>query len=547
MEEWLETVKKLDRWGVDVMMDGTFNHCAPDAIMGEGAKLIGLGKFADQKISEVRPQWFSKKGSPGQPASNSQEISNAPDRFDFPPWTDVIDFHYGSYKELVKERPDRHPVTGLKPPGKSNFSYMKGYDEFEGHTTYTRELWEYMSNYPRYWIIATGHPEGTPATKSHLGIDGLRCDFAQGMPSQFWEYCINKTRQLKWDFIFMAESLDGIWRTSDGRPVGVGYRSARHFDVMNENIVFYWRDQFFGYPLFPQVAGGGRHSTWQTREAYASRDEDMDGAVLLNNLVNHDEIYPHNDPMAIAYAYAQMAALPGAPMIFYGQEDGGQNSLDHYAFTQEKFGTIDPHSNFSLYENSMGKFIPNFKRYNDMRKIRLGGNSDKKREIRNFYSMVNNARMSSKALKSGNFVFLKKWGSSHDVVNHIFGVLRSDAPYEEGAEIIIALVNNDYIGNPEARGYLSLNLGRRGGKHYAGIDPQKTYNLFNLLSSPPNKPYWAQPKTGAEILSNPLEVGFPVDGEHAAYLHLKEVEAGGGATKQEPTDRSGRAEPPTEI
>ena len=36
------------------------------------------------------------------------------------------------------------------------------------------------------------------------GIDGLRCDFGQGLPPQLWEYIINRTRSFKWNFMFMA-------------------------------------------------------------------------------------------------------------------------------------------------------------------------------------------------------------------------------------------------------------------------------------------------------------------------------------------------------
>ncbi len=523
LTDWQKTVKKLDEWGVDVMMDGTFNHCAPDAIMGEGADLIGLSKLRGKKIADARPQWFSKKGSPREPAESPEQISDAPDRSDFPSWTDVIDFYYGSYGELTPDKPEVHPVTGMKPPSRAGFSHWNGYDFFQGHTKYTKELWEYMSNYPRYWIAKTGHPIGTPKRESHRGIDGLRCDFAQGMPAQFWEYTINKTRKLKWDFVFMAESLDGITGTPHGTPGGVGYRSSRHFDVMNESIVFYWRNHFFGYQLFPNRTPNGRYSTWWTREAYLSRDKAMDGVVLLNNLVNHDEIYPHNDPMAIAYAYAQMAALPGAPMIFYGQEYGGQNSLEHYAYTQAAFGPILPTSNFSKYERNLHKYIPNFKAYNDMVNIWGGGDLKAKEELRRFYGKVNNIRRQSPALRSGNFKFLTKWGSSYDIVDNVFAVIRCEKPYSSDGEVIIALVNNNHIANPNAMGFFSLNTGIRDKVAYSGIKVNNLYNLENLLSEPPGKLFWPAPKRGWEILSDSFSITFPIDGKHAAYYRLIDV------------------------
>lgn len=528
MREFQSVVKTLDSWGIAIMMDGTFNHCAPDAIMGEGAELIGLGQYKNDRISTVRPQWFSKKGFPGQAAKNSTELMRAPDRFDFSPWKDVVEFNYGVYEELVKRKPEKHPLTGMIRPSGEKFSHLLSGDTFYQHTPYTMELWEYMSNYPRYWISRTGHPVGTPKEKSHLGVDGIRCDFAQGLPSHFWEYCINKTRKLKWDFVFMAESLDGVWYDGDGRPVGVGYRSARQFDIMNENIVFYWRNQFFGYPASPSFHPEGSFSTWLTRDAYLSRWRDMDGALLLNNLVNHDEVFPHNDPLSIFHAYAQLAALPGVPMIFYGQEAGAQNCKVAYAFTEEKFGEILRQSNFSRYESNMGKVVPSFKSYNNMTQIwemmkdRREGEGGR---IRDLYGQVNNLRLNSDALRSEHCLFLTKWGAEADTVDHIFAVVRVSKPYstDDKRDVVLAFVNNNYLRSPDAGGFFSMNLPRKDGVHYAGIEVDKKYRLRNLLSGKESF-YKDSIISGETLLAEPLDIKFPLEGRHVAYFRLEEVD-----------------------
>ena len=95
---------------------------------------------------------------------------------------------------------------------------------------------------------------GTPASQVQKGIDGLRCDFAQGLPSEFWEYCINKTRGVKWNFVFMAESLDGYRTTNGSKRHGVGYRSARHFDVLLSDIAMPEED---GYSLIRRIRSAG--------------------------------------------------------------------------------------------------------------------------------------------------------------------------------------------------------------------------------------------------------------------------------------------------
>ncbi len=32
--------------------------------------------------------------------------------------------------------------------------------DFDGHDTYTRELWQYFTDYAAYWLEKTGHPAG---------------------------------------------------------------------------------------------------------------------------------------------------------------------------------------------------------------------------------------------------------------------------------------------------------------------------------------------------------------------------------------------------
>ncbi len=88
----------------------------------------------------------------------------------------------------------------------------------------------------QFWLTQKGYTRqpATRGTRCQRRDWGLRADFAQGLPPQAWEYIINRTRSRKWDFVFMAESLDGG---------AVTYRSNRHFDVLNENLIyaFHWR------------------------------------------------------------------------------------------------------------------------------------------------------------------------------------------------------------------------------------------------------------------------------------------------------------------
>jgi hypothetical protein len=530
LAEFQTFVSRLDNWGVDVMMDGTFNHSAPDVIMGQGAADLGFGYSPTAEIRDANHRWYAKEGFPAQQATGLSDIAIAPDRNDFGNWTDVREFYFGNYDALVKAKGTQNANKSY-PDNAHKFEFLVERDEFFGHTPETRQVWEYFAYYPIYWIEKSGHPRGTPKEQSHKGIDGLRCDFAQGLPSQFWEYCINKTRSVKWDFLFMAESLDGFREVAGSLRHGVGYRSARHFDILNENIVFYWRDNFFGYDPNGDNAGSvGKFSTGETFLAYDRRRRAFDNVTLLNNLVSHDEVFPHNDVWSLAYAYAQTAAMDGIPMILYGQEAGAQNSATGYAASTGIFGPINSARNFGKYELNFGKRIPNFKVYNNMKSIWDSRDLDNGLgwAVQNFYGAVNKVRAASPALKSQNVFFLNRLQQGGGFENGMFAIGKVQQPGVSASlqDVVFVFVNNNYRGITALAAAFDLNGTAPGGSaNYFGIERQKSYNIRDLVSANPAAFLWDKPKTGAELLDQGLYVGLPYQGKHAQFLKLVDVNA----------------------
>lgn len=528
MAEFRTFVGRLDGWGVDVMMDGTFNHSAPDVIMGQGAADLGFGYTPAAEIRDANHRWYAREGFPAQQASGRADIAIAPDRNDFGNWTDVREFYFGNYDTLVKAKGAQNPDKSY-PDNAHKFEFLLERDEFFGHNAETRQVWEYFAYYPIYWLEKTGHPRGTAKDDSWKGIDGLRCDFAQGLPSQFWEYCINKTRTVKWDFLFMAESLDGFREVGGGLRHGVGYRSARHFDILNENIVFYWRDSFFGYDPNGSNAGRpGNFSTGETFVAYDRRRRAFDNVALLNNLVSHDEILPHNDPWSLAYAYAQTATMDGIPMILYGQEAGLQNSATGYAASAALFGPINSARNFGKYELNFGKRIPNFKVYNNMKSLWESRDLDGGlgRGVQDFYGRVNRARAGSPALKSQNVYFLNRLQQGGGVDNNIFAVGKVQEPGVPAGrqDVVFVFVNNNHRGAPTPSAVFDLRGAVTGGTaNYFGIERGKSYNVRDLVAVDPDAFVWAAPRTGADLLDNGLYVGLPYQTKHAHFLKLVDV------------------------
>ena len=496
---------------VNVMLDGVFNHTSWDAEFGEMGVELGFCANKDVKIGSVKPGWFANWQDYGEPATYwstawSNDIATAPDRGDFGKWADVAELYYGKYSCLVRHNPD------------NNSDYLNEQDvfDFAGMSADTIDLWKYVGRYTEYWLAKTGHsltnrPGQTDANGiayDDYGIDGLRCDFGQGLPPQLWEYIINRTRSLKWNFMFMAETLDG------GVP---GYRSNRHFDILNENMVFQFTQAHVSDP------GTLRTQLENRRTAY-------NGGAILLNLTGHDEVLPWADPWVTASRYAMVSAVMGVPMAFYGQEQG----IGPYA------GTADKWTGFTDFELNFGKNIPHFKKWNQLRVWNEPPLDAASREMAQWHGRVNWARRNSPALQSPNQYFLTTGEGDN---GKIFAV----AKYEEagavrnGKDAVLAFALFVNAGDHSGA---SDTYSLKGCWDLLGLtnSPSVYYNVRNLASSLAEDYLWATPKSGADLYAGGVWVSFSSDsganiydnGAIVQYLKLDEVPAPGTATTNSP-------------
>lgn len=498
-------VAAADSEGVNLMPDAAFNHAAWDMELGGAA--LGSSKNGYQFWPDT---WMDAQGASGWAETDvvhdrelrvfsragdyrrraffynsffDNNIAPGPDRTDFKKWLDVVDIFYGRYAALVGAQ-DGSDASNPQNEG-DWFDYSS--NEFDGtdggaFDGFTRATWRYFAQYAPYWI-SQSRPigenrnslpsDGNAAARYAFdarGIDGLRCDFGQGIPPQAWEYIINVARSHKWSFVFMAESLDGG---------AVTYRSARHFDILNENIVFAVK----GIDPFSRRAS--LVSAYENRRAAYGQ-----GLVLLNT-VSHDEDN-YADPFAALANYLAHAAMDGAPMIFPGQEQGISTT----------FG-------YDLYERNVGKFIPHFKTWNSMMPAWSDtdfGNA----QLFGVYGAANRARESSPALRSSNRFFLTGEGGSQDA----FGV----AKYEEvGAspatsDVVLAFANLYRDADVSETFKLTPSLSAD-----MGLADGRTYNVKNIaaftdLEAGRNEDWlWGNPALGEGFTKGELEGdGFSV-------------------------------------
>lgn len=511
MVEFQNFVTKADNYSgsvgtINVMLDFVANHTAWDAVMGQGG--VNLG-YAGNTGERIPINWYSRKGNYGLPARwhnspTDTDIGVAPDRTDFGKWNDVAELNYGRYSALVQLQ-----------DGSQTGNYQNEDDLFDCGSLSPQviKLWRYLGYYPQYWLQQTGHSlsnsssSGTAAERlaaDNKGIDSLRCDFGQGLPNPLWEYIINRTRSKKWNFVFMAETLDGA------QP---GYRSNRVFDILNESMVFNFTQSHVNKEGDVQSALETRRSTYRS------------GAILLN-ITSHDEILPDNDAWLNATRYGAVSTVSGVPMIFYGQEQGIQN-----------YNTTNPtYDGFDSHEWNFEKYIPHFKKWN---RLRVWDSPPPfSTGMAQWYGRVNWARLNSPALKGLNQFYLDFRPNGTTPADNIFAVAKYQTPGASPAhqDVVLAFANLFVHGSGHGEALDTFDL--RGGAGdplwgYLGMvnSTARIYNVCNIASSNASARLWSTPRTGADLYGNGIYVNLgggtvnPIthDGELVQYLRLVDV------------------------
>jgi hypothetical protein len=290
-----EVVDQAQAAGLDVLIDVAFNHAGRDVVYGEGAVELGLctPHEADAWIREVRPSWCTRGNEVRdrqliphyrEPAPNGFGCAvYAPsDRLDEHIWDDAnVDWYFGDYSALGPKPLGRDPQGGAEDEQDLFYTDLSAAEE-------TGRLWSYFAHIVPYWLATTNGK-----------LAGIRADFAQGLPNQLWELLVNRARQARWDFVFLAEELD---------PPSVQYRLNKVFDVLTT----------LDHHLY-------RKSDLRMEELVGSLEGETrrfgPEAVVMHNGTSHDE-QGNPDKWAMVARYAVAASVYGAPMVFMGQPLG---------------------------------------------------------------------------------------------------------------------------------------------------------------------------------------------------------------------------------
>ena len=459
--------------GIDFFFDTIFNHTSWDAEIGrDPANPANPAGNPTAKIKDTLPQWYSRYVSTDLPcgeysynqslfqywlpATSSSQIGPAPaERSDFGKWPDVADLYWGTYPALYNPATDTDSYWDPNAAGAD-----------------VKRMVEYFAYFGKYWI-----------EKSGGALGGFRCDYAQGLPPQAWEYIINKTRQTKWDFIFMAESLDGG---------NVSKRAGRHVDIINQNWVW-------------QVLGAGGNTSGM-RGVIDGTKTDYGYAGIMRGLINHDQSAPA-DKWYTFSRYAVGAVVDGAPQMYQGQELG---YTDHWGFSQ--------------FRNQFDRWIPNILIWHNM--LTLWQNRDN--VLQGAYSRVNKGRQRNIASRLHDQWYLNRTGGA-GTHEQIFSVLKyegSKSGWDPAHQnVVLSFVN------------LTPWTGQSGTFNLAEVtaiylNPTRYYNIKNLCANDPDAYVWPAPgKTGQELINNGIYINMPADGNanpETAFVQMLKLEEHGG-------------------
>tara|TARA_B110000285_G_scaffold148512_2_gene165739 strand:- start:1212 stop:5102 length:3891 start_codon:yes stop_codon:yes gene_type:complete len=446
-------VTAADTKSVGIMLDSPFNHTSFDVELAQaGVDLFqpdGSSWSITDQIRNRDARFFSLDGNYGNRASSGANIAAGPDRFDFGKWNDVKDVFFGRYDALVEVdfEPERSSYTNEGDWFDVTDTDWTANDFLQGgqNRNTTRQVWKYFATYATHWLDKTrptgqnrnSSTEGGLTTEQRYawdaaGIDGLRCDFGQGLPSRAWEYMINVAREQKWNFVMMSESLDGG---------AVTYRSNRNFDILNENIVF------------PLKSATNKYSY---RDIFNDRRNAYGQALVLMNTASHDE-ENYDDPWEAVVRIAVTATNEGVAMVFPGQELG-----------------ITRTTGYTNYETNFGKQIAHFKKWNSMKPAWDDGNFGND-QLYPVLSGMLSARNNSPSLTSSNRWFLDGDGGNDQI--HAVAKYETANASPVTSDVVIAFTNLDRNNDKSDNFKIPAGLAP-----LLGLQDARTYNVKNIAA-----------------------------------------------------------------
>lgn len=350
MKELERLIQRTHKAGLKVIMDFIPNHVARQYFSdSKPAKVHNLGEKDDATKA------FS-------PTNNFYYILGQPLRTDF----DLAKESIHPYKEYPakatgNDRFDAHPnASDWYETIKLNYGidYLNGRSQ---HFTPRPDTWDKMTEILLFW--------------ARKGVDGFRCDMAEMVPCEFWQYATAEVKAKYPDLIFIAEIYNpGAYRD---------FLSRGGFDYLYDKVGLY--DTLRSITC-DRASAACITNCWQSLNDILPH--------MLYFLENHDEqriasSFYANDARKAFPALVVAACMNTNPFMVYSGQELGERGMD-----SEGFSGLDGRTTIFDYWSPASQ-----------RKLFEGEHSFSpyEREIYGYYQRILSLQHSEEALNQGNF------------------------------------------------------------------------------------------------------------------------------------------------
>lgn len=209
-------------------------------------------------------------------------------------------------------------------------------------------------------------------------IDGFRCDMAEMVPVEFWEWAIPLVKK-DYPVIFIAE----VYNPAEYR----NYIFNGHFDYLYDKVGLY---DTLRAVICGQAPASNIPACWQSLEGIQSH--------MLNFLENHDEQrlasdFFAKDPSAGISGLIVSALMNTNPMMIYAGQELGERGMD-----EEGFSGLDGRTTIFDYWS-----VSTLRNWKNGGKYDGGKLTEKQKQLRQQYATILNIAKNEPAINQGAF------------------------------------------------------------------------------------------------------------------------------------------------
>lgn len=209
-------------------------------------------------------------------------------------------------------------------------------------------------------------------------IDGFRCDMAEMVPVEFWEWAIPLVKK-DYPAIFIAE----VYNPAEYR----NYIFNGHFDYLYDKVGLY---DTLRAVICGQAPASNIPACWQSLEGIQSH--------MLNFLENHDEQrlasdFFAKDPSAGISGLMVSALMNTNPMMIYSGQELGERGMD-----EEGFSGLDGRTTIFDYWS-----VSTLRNWKNGGKYDGGKLTEKQKQLRQQYAAILNIAKNEPAITQGSF------------------------------------------------------------------------------------------------------------------------------------------------